>query len=154
MEFTLYFLKLAPCIVRPAPPSARAGTMMAAIRTKFEVALERSRIRHHSCVFADCSLAAAGRHARAPAIHSDGYTSFERRWGRNYERAICEFGKTLLYLPPQHKKLPKADLRMQKCIWPGKVSETGETTSQRNQAYKRYEQYGDYNRTSNTTSHC
>ena len=59
-------------------------------------------------------------------IHSDGYTSFERRWGRNYERAICEFGETLLYLPPQHKKLPKADLRMQKCIWLGKVSETGE----------------------------
>ena len=48
------------------------------------------------------------------------YTSFERRWGRNYERAICEFGETLLYLPPQHKKLPKADLRMQKCIWLGK----------------------------------
>ena len=59
-------------------------------------------------------------------IHSDGYTSFERRWGRNYERAICEFGETLLYLPPQHKKLPKADLRMQKCIWLGKVSETGQ----------------------------
>ena len=34
---------LAPWIVRPASPSARAGTMMAAIRTKFEVALERSR---------------------------------------------------------------------------------------------------------------
>ena len=59
-------------------------------------------------------------------IHSDGYTSFERRWGRNYERAICEFGETLLYLPPQHKKLPNADLQMQKCIWLGKVSETGE----------------------------
>ena len=59
-------------------------------------------------------------------IHPDGYTSFERRWGRNYERAICEFGETLLYLPPQHKKLPKADLRMQKCTWLGKVSETGE----------------------------
>ena len=59
-------------------------------------------------------------------IHSDGCTRFERRWGRNYERAICEFGETLLYLPPQHKKLPKADLRMQKCIWLGKVSETGE----------------------------
>ena len=41
-------------------------------------------------------------------------------------RAICEFGETLLHLPPQHKKLPKADLRMQKCIWLGKVSETGE----------------------------
>ena len=60
-------------------------------------------------------------------IHSDGYTSFERRWGRNYERAVCEFGETLLYLPPQHKKLPKADLRTQKCIWLGKVSETGES---------------------------
>ena len=33
---------------------------------------------------------------------------------------------TILYLPPQHKKLPKADLRMQKCIWLGTVSETGE----------------------------
>ena len=40
-ELTLYFLRLAPWIVRPASPSARAGTMMAAIRTKFEVALER-----------------------------------------------------------------------------------------------------------------
>ena len=38
MELTLYFLRLAPWIVRPASPSARAGTMMAAIRTKFEVA--------------------------------------------------------------------------------------------------------------------
>ena len=35
------FLRLAPWIVRPASPSARAGTMMAAIRTK--LALERSR---------------------------------------------------------------------------------------------------------------
>ena len=34
VELTLYFLRLAPWIVRPAP---------AAIRTKFEVALERSR---------------------------------------------------------------------------------------------------------------
>ena len=87
-------------------------------------------------------------------IHSDGFTSFERRWGRNYERAICEFRKTLLYLPPQHKKLPKADLRMQKCIWLGKFPKPENTTSQRNQAYKRYEQYGDYNWTSNTTLHC
>ena len=42
VELTHYFLRLAPWIVRPASPSARAGTMMAAIRTKFEVALERS----------------------------------------------------------------------------------------------------------------
>ena len=43
VELTHYFLRLAPWIVRPTSPSARAGTMMAAIRTKFEVALERSR---------------------------------------------------------------------------------------------------------------
>ena len=43
VELTHYFLRLAPWIVRPASPSARAGTMMAAIRTKFKVALERSR---------------------------------------------------------------------------------------------------------------
>ena len=63
-----------------------------------------------------CLLPSIVRHAawtvNRYVIHSDGYTSFERCWGRNYERAICEFGKTLLYLPPQHKKLPKADLRM------------------------------------------
>ena len=39
VELTHYYFKLAPWIVRPAPPSARAGTMMAAIRTRFEVAL-------------------------------------------------------------------------------------------------------------------
>ena len=87
-------------------------------------------------------------------IHSDGYTSFESRWGRNYERAICEFGETLLYLPPQHKKLPKADLRMQKCICSEKFPKPEKSTSQRKQAYKKYELYGDYNRTSNTTLHC
>ena len=77
-----------------------------------------------------CLLPWIVRHAACTVnryvIHSDGHTRFERSWGRNYERAICEFGETLLYLPPQRKKLPKADLRMQKCIWLGKVSETGE----------------------------
>ena len=73
-----------------------------------------------------CLLPWIVRHAAWTANRYDGYTSFERRWGRNYERAICEFGETLLYLPPQHKKLPKADLRVQKCVWLGKASETGE----------------------------
>ena len=57
-------------------------------------------------------------------IHPDGYTSFKGRWRRNYERTTVEFRKTLLHMPPQHKSLPKAELRMQK--WLGKVSETGE----------------------------
>ena len=44
LEFQHYFLKLAPWIVRPAAsPAARAGATMAAIRSKLEVALERSR---------------------------------------------------------------------------------------------------------------
>ena len=67
----------------------------------------------------------AARTVNRYVIHSDGHTSFERRWGRNYERAVCEFGETLLYLPPQLKTLLLADLR-QKCIWLGKISETGE----------------------------
>ena len=46
--------------------------------------------------------------------------------GKKLEPANCEFCETLLYLPRQHKKLPKADLRMQKCIWLGSFSETGE----------------------------
>ena len=48
VEFTLYYLKLAPWIARPAPPPARAGTMMAASRTKFKVALERSHLPESS----------------------------------------------------------------------------------------------------------
>ena len=46
--------------------------------------------------------------------------------GTQHGRAIVEFGETLLCMPPQHKSLPKAELRMQKCIWLVKVSETGE----------------------------
>ena len=46
--------------------------------------------------------------------------------GKKLPASDFEIGETLLYLPPQHKKLPKADLQMQKCIWPGKVPETGE----------------------------
>ena len=47
-----------------------------------------------------CLLPWIARHAawtvNRYVIHPDGHTSFERRWGRNYERAICKFGETLL----------------------------------------------------------
>ena len=79
-------------------------------------------------------------------VHSDGYTTLERRWGRNYERAIVEFGETLLYMPPHGKSLPKAELRMQKCIWLGKVSETGVNKEGVTKVRK-------YARTSSTTSY-
>ena len=30
-------------------------------------------------------------------LHSDGKTSFERRWDTNYNKAICEFAETVLF---------------------------------------------------------
>ena len=30
-------------------------------------------------------------------VHSDGLTSYQRRWERDYKHAICEFGETVLY---------------------------------------------------------
>ena len=30
-------------------------------------------------------------------LHSDGKTSYERRWGNNYNRPICEFGETVIF---------------------------------------------------------
>ena len=49
-----------------------------------------------------CLLPWIVRHAAWTAnryvIHSDGYTSFERRWGRSYKQSVCEFDETLITL--------------------------------------------------------
>ena len=34
--------------------------------------------------------------------HSDGKTSFERRWGRKYNQAICNFAETVLFRMASH----------------------------------------------------
>ena len=51
-------------------------------------------------------------------IHSDGLTSYQRRWERDYKQAICEFGEMVLYRVPA-KQLIKGDLALHKAIWPG-----------------------------------
>ena len=83
MELTLYFLRLAPWIVRPASPSARAGTMMAAIRTKFEVALKRSRFPES----ADRSQQLADMPAPPPPNEAAG-RSCPRPWPRRRPSAV------------------------------------------------------------------
>ena len=30
-------------------------------------------------------------------VHADGLTSYQRRWGRNFESGLCEFAETVQY---------------------------------------------------------
>ena len=30
-------------------------------------------------------------------VHSDGLTSYQRRWGRNFESGLCEFAETVQF---------------------------------------------------------
>ena len=59
-------------------------------------------------------------------IHSDGLTSYQRRWERDYKHAICEFGETVLYRVPA-KQLIKGDLALHKAIWLGVDESNGES---------------------------
>ena len=59
-------------------------------------------------------------------IHSDGLTSYQRRWERDYKHAICEFGETVLYRVPA-KQLVKGDLALHKAIWLGVDDSNGES---------------------------
>ena len=58
-------------------------------------------------------------------LHSDGKTSYERRWGNHYSRAICEFAETVLFRyasgPPS-----KAATSWEYGNWFGKCSQSGE----------------------------
>ena len=86
-------------------------------------------------------------------IHPDGYTSFDRRWGRNYERAICEFGEHYFTFHNNTRNFQKQTYGCRNASGSEKFPKPEKTTSQRKQVYKRYEQYGGYNQTSNTTSY-
>ena len=81
-------------------------------------------------------------------VHSDGYTSFERRWGRNYGRAH--------YFIFHHntRNFQKQTYGCRNASGSEKFPKPEKTTSQRKQAYKKYEQHGDYNQTSTTISYC
>ena len=56
--------------------------------------------------------------------HSDGRTSYERRWGRKYNHAVCTFGETILFKNPSHNF--KASSAWERGIWLGKDTESEE----------------------------
>ena len=56
--------------------------------------------------------------------HSDGRASYERRWGRKYNHAVCTFGETILFKNPSHNF--KASSAWERGIWLGKDTESEE----------------------------
>jgi len=58
--------------------------------------------------------------------HSDGLTSYHRRWGRNYETALCEFAETVQFRDPG-KQTSKLTSMWETGLWLGKDSLAGET---------------------------
>ena len=60
------------------------------------------------------------------SIHSDGNTSYYRRWGKEHKTPICEFGETVLYMLPTAKQMPKMEARFYPAIWLGKDNSTNE----------------------------
>ena len=60
------------------------------------------------------------------SIHSEGNTSYYRRWGKKHKTPICEFGETVLYMLPTAKHMPKMEARFYPAIWLGKDTSTNE----------------------------
>ena len=60
------------------------------------------------------------------SIHSDGNTSYYRRWGKEHKTPICEFGETVLYMLPTAKHMPKMEAKFYPANWLGKDNSTTE----------------------------
>ena len=60
-------------------------------------------------------------------LHSDGQTSYFRRWQRNNTPPICEFCETALYMVPTPKNQPKAEPRFFNGIWLGRDATASES---------------------------
>ena len=60
------------------------------------------------------------------SVHSDGNTSYYRRWNKEHKTPICEFGETVLYMIPTAKHRPKMEARFFQAIWFGKDTSTNE----------------------------
>ena len=58
--------------------------------------------------------------------HEDGHTSYFRRWKRDYQGSLCEFGETVLFRMPG-KLRNKADTAWYTGIWLGKDTEADES---------------------------
>ena len=61
--------------------------------------------------------------------HEDGHTSYFRRWKKDYQGALCEFGETVLFRVPGKRK-NKADTAWHTGIWIGKGTEADESIVQ------------------------
>ena len=59
-------------------------------------------------------------------VHSDGNTSFYRRWNKERKAPLCIFGETIQYMAPTAKALPKLEQRFFKGIWLGRDTATNE----------------------------
>ena len=59
--------------------------------------------------------------------HEDGHTSYFRRWKRDYQGALCEFGETVRFLAGTENK---ADTAWHTGIWLGKDIEADESIVQ------------------------
>ncbi len=55
-------------------------------------------------------------------MNEDGHTSYFRRWKRDYQGALCDFGETVLLRMPGKRK-NKADTAWHTGIWLGKYTE-------------------------------
>ena len=60
------------------------------------------------------------------SVHSDGNTSYYRRWNKEHKTPICEFVETVLYMMPTAKHRPKMEARFFQAIWLGKDTSTNE----------------------------
>ena len=60
------------------------------------------------------------------ATHSDGNTSYFRRWNKDHRAPLCEFGETVQYLLTTIEQLPKMEQHFFKAIWLGRDTATGE----------------------------
>ena len=58
-------------------------------------------------------------------LHSDGKTSYERRWNHNYSRPLCEFGEAVLFRSP-HSPNHKAESAWDYGLWLGKCTRSDE----------------------------
>ena len=52
-------------------------------------------------------------------VHSDGLTSYQRRWGRNFESGLCEFAETVQYRDTG-KQTAKLTLVWELGLWLGR----------------------------------
>ena len=59
-------------------------------------------------------------------IHSDGNTSFYRRWSKERKALLCLFGETIQYMVPTAKTPPKLEQRFFTGIWLGRDTATNE----------------------------